>query len=128
MNMLLEEAEKVRKRAAAGEDFAALAREFSVSPSAENGGDLDWMDPNDMEPGLLAFLSTMKVGEVSEVVVVENTLIILKLTDKRPLPGGVTVDDVRAEIEYILGNERTIYFFEKWLKDLKEEAYITIML
>ena len=128
MNLLLEEAENVRKRAAAGEDFAALAREYSVSPSAEEGGDLGYMHPKDMEAGLLAFLSTMEVGEVSEVVVVENTLIILKLTDKRPLPGGVTVDDVRDEIEYILGNERTIYFFEKWLEDLKEEAYITIML
>ena len=128
MNTLIAEAEKVRARAAAGEDFAALAREFSISPSAEDGGDLGYMPPSEMDPGLLAFLTTMKIGEVSEIMTVQNTVLILKLTDKRPLPGGVTVDDVREEIEYILGNERTIYFFEKWLEDLKEEAYITIML
>jgi peptidyl-prolyl cis-trans isomerase SurA len=128
MNALIAEAERVRSRAAAGEDFAALAREYSVSPSAEDGGDLGYMHPSEMDPGLLAFLATMKIGEVSETMTVQNTVVILKLTDKRPLPGGVTVDDVREEIEYILGNERTIYFFEKWLEDLKEEAYITIML
>ena len=128
MNALILEAENVRKRAAAGEDFAALAREYSISPTSEDVGDLGYMSPSDMEPGLLAFLSMMEIGEVSELLTVQNTTVILKLTDKRPLPGGVTVDDVRDEIEYILSNERTIYFFEKWLDDLKEEAYITIML
>ncbi|MBN1883314.1 MAG: peptidylprolyl isomerase [Deltaproteobacteria bacterium] len=128
INALVSEVEKVRKRAMAGEDFAALAKEYSISPSAEEGGDLGWLNPGEMEPGLLAFLSTMKVGEVSEVLTVQNTLLILKLTDKRPIPGGVTVDDVRDEIEYVLTNERTMYFFEKWIEDLKEEAYITIML
>ena len=128
MNALMAEAEKVRARAAAGGDFAALAKEYSISPSAEDGGDLGYMHPSEMDPGLLAFLATMKIGEVSEIMTVQNTVVILKLTDKRPIPGGVTVDDVREEIEYILGNERTIYFFEKWLEGLKEEAYITIML
>lgn len=128
MSAMVNEAEKVRARAAAGEDFAALAREYSISPSAGDGGDLGYMHPSEMDPGLLVFLAAMKIGEVSEIMTIQNTVLILKLTDRRPIPGGVTVDDVREEIEYILGNERTIYFFEKWLEDLKEEAYITIML
>jgi len=128
MNALMAEAEKIRNRAAAGEDFAALAMEYSLSSTAPDGGDLGYMHPTDMEPGMLAYLSTLKVGEVSDVLALQNTVVILKLTDKRPIPGGITVDDVRMEIEYILSNERTIYFFEKWLDDLKEEAYITIML
>ncbi len=39
-----EEAEKIRKRVVAGEDFEALAREHSTSPSAPKGGNLRPVD------------------------------------------------------------------------------------
>jgi parvulin-like peptidyl-prolyl isomerase len=37
-----EEAAEVKERVEAGEDFNTLARELSLDPSKENGGELDW--------------------------------------------------------------------------------------
>ena len=42
------EAKELKERAAAGEDFGALAQQFSSCPSKAQGGDLGWFGPGQM--------------------------------------------------------------------------------
>ena len=42
------EAEALVKQLDSGEDFEALAKEFSTGPSGPNGGDLGWFAPDQM--------------------------------------------------------------------------------
>lgn len=72
----------IRKRAMAGEDFAALAKEFSEDKaSAETGGDIGWLTRNVMEPAFDEALFSMKKGEISEPVRTSFGLHLIKLTD-----------------------------------------------
>ena len=62
-------AEEAQKRAAAGEDFVALVKQYSDEPgAAERGGDLGKFDRQSMVPAFANAAFALKVGEVSTVV------------------------------------------------------------
>ena len=65
-----EEAQKVRARLEAGEDFATLAQELSQHESAEDGGDLGWFTPGDAGPAIdeFVFNHEVELGVVSEPI------------------------------------------------------------
>ena len=63
-----EEARAIARRAQAGEEFAGLARDHSIGPSAPGGGDLGWFGPGVMVPEFEAAAWALAPGEVSEPV------------------------------------------------------------
>ena len=62
----LEEAETVRARWEAGEDFADLAREVSLHESKENGGDIGWVPRGAMLYDLELAAFSLSIGDVSQ--------------------------------------------------------------
>ncbi len=74
------EAESIFKRAAAGEDFAKLAKQYSQDPgSAKQGGDLGWSEAKDWVKPFAAAAFAMKVGEIKGPVKSQFGYHILKL-------------------------------------------------
>jgi peptidyl-prolyl cis-trans isomerase SurA len=61
--------EEIAARAKAGEDFEALAREYSDGPSGPRGGDLGSFGHGAMVPAFDEAVFALEVGGVSEVVV-----------------------------------------------------------
>lgn len=92
--------EKVKQALAAGESFSALAKQTSEDTgSAENGGDLDWIEYGQMvkpfEDALFALAGT---GDVSDVVESQFGLHLIKLDDiRKEKPASLEVK--RNEIE-----------------------------
>jgi parvulin-like peptidyl-prolyl isomerase len=66
------------RRAAAGEDFSALARELSEDPSAARGGDIGTVRPADLAEPLRSAASALEVGRVSAVLETSGGYVILK--------------------------------------------------
>ena len=77
-----EKAGEILRRLKNGDDFAALAKEFSIDPSASNGGYLGQIDPASLRPELRQALATLKPGHTSNVIRVATGFVILKLLDK----------------------------------------------
>lgn len=79
------EAEAILKRARAGEDFAALALEFSADGSKDNGGDLGWFPKGVMVPEFEEAVFALAPGAVGEKLVKSQFgYHIVKLEEKRP--------------------------------------------
>lgn len=62
------EAKDLLKKIRGGEAFEALAKDFSLCPSSEEGGDLGEFGKGAMVPSFEAAAFGLKVGEVSEPV------------------------------------------------------------
>jgi peptidyl-prolyl cis-trans isomerase SurA len=58
----------LQARLVAGEDFRALAKEYSDDPSAEDGGEIAPLEPGDGPPEFMAAAANLKPGEISPVV------------------------------------------------------------
>ncbi len=110
-----EEAEAVRERLEAGEDFATLAQELSIDEATkENGGDVGWMafDERDIPFSAMAF--RLEVGEISPVIETARGYQILKLEEK----------DEDRELDPATLERRKNAAFSRWLNDLEAAATI----
>jgi peptidyl-prolyl cis-trans isomerase SurA len=75
-------ADTVIQQLRAGAPFAVMAAEFSQAQNALQGGDLGWVQPNQLDPGVLKVLEEMPVGAVSNPI---------------PVPGGISIVTLRAK-------------------------------
>lgn len=67
----------------AGAPFSVAAAQFSQSQTALQGGDLGWIQPNEIDPQVLAVLNQMPMGAVSNPVRVPGGISIVTLRAKR---------------------------------------------
>jgi len=91
-------AQAVLARVGAGEDFAALAKQFSEDSSATNGGDLDFSAREGWVKEFSDAAFGQDVGEVSGLVKSQFGFHIIKTTDKRA-PATRTLAEVRPQLE-----------------------------
>lgn len=79
---VLAQAQTIKQRLDAGEDFGALAREFSVDTfSAEQDGDIGFTNGSVFPASVEQALAALEVGQVAEPVVSEFGVHIVKLTE-----------------------------------------------
>lgn len=75
----------IHRRAMAGESFAELAKSLSEDPSAPLGGDLGYVNPEDLAEAAFAdAVSGLGVGEISEPVQTAYGYHIIQVTEKKP--------------------------------------------
>ena len=135
----LNEEQAVRKiqmlesRVRAGEDFQALAREYSEDPqTAQLGGDLGYQPSAILERFGASFKDTvmkMKVGDMTPVIRAEGNYLLFKLLGKRE-PGQYDLTDsevrqgIRAELQERKQQLLTAVFSEKLHNDARIENFL----
>jgi peptidyl-prolyl cis-trans isomerase SurA len=72
-----------------GAPFAAVARQFSNSPSAANGGDVGWISTGEMAPEIDQALEGLRAGQLSGPIPVKDGVYIVYLRDRRA--GGTSL-------------------------------------
>jgi len=78
-------AETVISQLRAGAPFAMVAAQFSQTQTALEGGELGWVQPNQLDPEIARLASQMPVGAVSNPVRVPGWFSIVNLQGKREI-------------------------------------------
>jgi len=81
-----------------GAPFPAVARQFSNSPSAANGGDVGWIATGEMPPEVDRTLETLRPGQLSGPIPVKDGVYIIYLRDRRAGGESILVDLMQAAI------------------------------
>jgi parvulin-like peptidyl-prolyl isomerase len=118
--------EELLARARNGEDFAALAKEYSEDTgSKEKGGLYEDFERGAMVKPFEDAAFSVPVGEISDIVETNYGYHILLIVDRkrdtRPL------DEVRVELEEQLKQARKAEIFESYFSELKEKAGFEII-
>jgi peptidyl-prolyl cis-trans isomerase SurA len=75
-----------------GAPFPAVARQFSASPTAANGGDAGWIGLGEMPPEVDAALDPLRPGQLSAPIPVRDGVYIIYLREKRSGAKAALVD------------------------------------
>lgn len=122
------EAEGVLKRAKSGEDFAALAKQYSKDPgSAAVGGDLNYFPKEQMVPPFSAAAFAMKPGEISGLVESEFGIHIIKVTDRRA-ERTVPLAEVSDRLGQFLKQKRQQELMQQYLMSLKTKYRVEVLI
>jgi len=119
------QAEAVRARAAAGEDFAALAKEASQAGTKDSGGLLGTIHKGDIAPELEASAFSIPAGSVSPVIEMTHGFHVLKVdarTEERLKP----LEEVREATRDKIADQRYANDLQTFLDKSWNEATIWI--
>lgn len=111
----LARAAEIQAQAAAGADFAELAREYSQDPgNAQNGGDLGFFPRGQMVPPFDEAAFALDVGEVSDIVETPFGFHIIKV-EERQLPD---FEQIREPYRQQVQSRRMMDATDRYLDEL----------
>jgi peptidyl-prolyl cis-trans isomerase C len=120
-----QEARDILRRLKWGEDFAKIARESSLSPDGEKGGDLGFFSRGQMPPDFDQVVFSLRPGRLSKVVESPYGYHIFIVEKKRPAR-RLEFSEVKEKILKKLKQEKQEQEYLAWLTELKSRAEIRI--
>jgi len=118
-----EEGQKVLGLLRQGEPFAKIAAQYSMSPDADQGGDLGFFAKGEMPPEFEKAVFNLPVGRLSDLVQSEYGYHVFLVEEKRKA-ARLTLDEVRDEIRETLLSEKKEKAYQEWLRELRSQATI----
>ena len=117
------EAEVLRERVLAGEDFALIAKEFSEDPgSGSNGGNLEWLPKGATVGEFENVMLNSEINEVSEVFESQFGFHFLEVTGKRV--EDVTDYQIEERAYSVLFSRKYDEELENTLRSMRAEAFV----
>jgi parvulin-like peptidyl-prolyl isomerase len=117
--------EDIRRRVDAGDDFAALAREYSEDGSAPRGGDLGFFGPDMTVKPFEQAAFALAAGEMSGIVETRFGLHLIQLVERKS-GGFVALADAAGQIRAYLFNQRYQQALAAAVEGLRRAALIEI--
>jgi peptidyl-prolyl cis-trans isomerase C len=121
------EMDAILKRAKSGEDFAALAREYSQDSSAQQGGDLGFFPRGQMVPAFDQAAFALKPGEISDVVTTQFGYHIIKVMEHKE-PSTVSLDQVRPQVKNFLSGQKKQQQADQFIAELRQKSSIEVLI
>lgn len=120
-----ESIKKVKSLLNDGQDFEEVAKKYSESPNAKNGGNMGFIKRGEMIKEIDDAIFALPAGGVSDIVETPIGYHVFKITQIVPAISK-DFDSAKSEIEDAIYQKKINKSLEKWLKELRENAYISI--
>jgi peptidyl-prolyl cis-trans isomerase C len=108
-----------------GQAFADVAREYSLSPDSQDGGDLGFFGRGQMPSEFDAVVFNLPVGRLSDLVKSEYGYHIF-LVDAKRKATRLSKQDAEQEIRQVLMKQQQEMAYQDWLQNLRAQAVIEV--
>ncbi len=117
-------ANEYRKRILQGESFATMASQYSKGATAAKGGAIGTFLTAKLNPQIAEAVASVKEGDVSEVTKIPEGFVIFRVDARKPSVVRPLDDKLRSEIKMMLFQQKRQPELERFIAQLKEDAYI----
>lgn len=119
-----DEARRILKKVRKGKSFSELARDHSLSPENNTGGDLGFFEKGTMPKGF-DDVFMLDVGKVSDIIRTPFGYHIFKVEEKKPAR-SMSFEESQKEIQKNLMQQEQERVFQGWIKSIKDKSEIII--
>ena len=116
----------IKERLDNGGKFEELARQFSEDGSANNGGDLGWVNPGDTVPAFEKAMNGLGLGELSEPVLSPFGWHIIQVLERRQQDMTKEASRLKARQEIRVRKSEEAY--QDWIRELRDRAFVELRL
>jgi len=125
-------AREIREKLKTGEDFAAMARQYSKGPAAQDGGDVGFVSLDELAPFIAKNVKDLKKNQPSDVVKGGDGYYIFLVTDVRraemQAAQNAPATNIRERARRQLYQQEMARRFDEWIKDLESRSFVKISL
>lgn len=102
--------------------FEDMARQNSVDGSAIKGGDLGWLEPEDVPPEFTAAMNALQPGQLSDVVETPFGFHLIQVTERKTQ--DVSKERERLQARQVIRERKLGEAFEDWAREVRDRAYV----
>jgi peptidyl-prolyl cis-trans isomerase SurA len=116
----------IKERLDNGGKFEELARQFSEDGSANNGGDLGWVNPGDTVPPFEKVMNALGLGEISEPVLSPFGWHVIQVTERRQQ--DMTKEASRLKARQEIRARKSEEAYQDWIREMRDRAFVELRL
>ena len=116
----------IKERLDNGGKFEELARQFSEDGSANNGGDLGWVNPGDTVPPFEKAMNELGLGELSEPVLTAFGWHVIQVLERRQQ--DMTKEASRLKARQEIRARKSEEAYQDWIRELRDRAFVELRL
>jgi peptidyl-prolyl cis-trans isomerase SurA len=117
------QANDIYSRLLKGEPFAILASQYSKGPAANKGGCIGTAQLNKLNAETINTIADLKAGDISKPQKQKSLYVIYRIDARKPATIR-PLEEVRTDIKSQLWNQKYAPEYERFMTQLKENAYI----
>ena len=116
----------IKERLDNGGKFEELARQYSEDGSANNGGDLGWVNPGDTVPPFEKAMNGLGLGEISEPVLSPFGWHVIQVTERRQQ--DMTKEASRLKARQEIRARKSEEAYQDWIREMRDRAFVELRL
>ena len=116
----------IKERLDNGVKFEEMARQYSEDGSANNGGDLGWVNPGDTVPQFEKVMNELGIGEISEPVRSPFGWHIIQVLERRKQDMSKEATRLKARQE--IRARKSDEAYQDWIRELRDRAFVEMRL
>ncbi len=116
----------IKERIDNGTKFEEMARQYSEDGSANNGGDLGWVNPGDTVAPFEKEMNALGVGEISDPVLSPFGWHIIQVIERRQQ--DMTKEASRLKARQEIRTRKSEEAYQDWIRELRDRAFVELRL
>jgi len=116
----------IKERIDNGTKFEEMARQYSEDGSANNGGDLGWVNPGDTVPPFEKAMNALGLGEISDPVLSPFGWHIIQVLERRQQ--DMTKEASRLKARQEIRARKSEEAYQDWIRELRDRAFVELRL
>ena len=80
------------------EGFESTAMNLSISQTAIKGGDLGWLNENEISKKFRSKIFNTPIGNLSEPILLNEGILIFKIRDKRKIEKKMDLEELKDQL------------------------------
>jgi peptidyl-prolyl cis-trans isomerase SurA len=118
--------DSLKERLDNGDKFEDLARQYSEDGSANNGGDLGWVNPGDTVPQFEEAMNGLAINEISNPIRTPFGWHIIQVLERRKQ--DMTEQAARFKARKEIHARKAEEAYEDWIHELRDRAFVELRL